>query len=504
MKHFMRLITAIGILFVVLSFTAKHANASDRSADVHRSGAIYVVDPEAASVTIPSISVRGREWGTYEERGAMRAWLIDLDSQEMFELIVARNYRDCSFVSGSKSEGGCILEPDEIFLRLEIPENLKLFLPPKKYGLYVLAQNNIDAMARFTVLSQPLFQNKGEPSIALFPDGGPIGTYTVLFGAVFARGEGLSVRFDGVKISVGGYLAPDSQGTFDNAGFNIPGLLKKDESKILVQPGEHTIEVSNDNPQNMVRASAVFTVTQGRRDQKTIDEQRKKEQEERERLKKEDERLKKEKEQAEKEQARIEKERKELQRKLKEKQEEERKQQDEERKQIEKERKGIAKKLKRKREEEKKKEQLIDTIEKQRDDIEKRFCDPLLPITFQPECISKKPIFTKSEYEGQPCRADLSITFQPGCVAQIPAEQKKLFEGKICNSDIPRVWQEGCVDVNLKTGVGIEGKPYCNPLVPTYSQTECEKQPENSPEKPFAAKQCDPNLPRVWQEGCVL
>ena len=429
---------------------------------------------------------------------------------------------------------------------------MKFFLQPKTYVLYVRTENNIQGGAPFTLLAKPSFETKKGAQLTVTPNEGPYGTYAVLFGSGFPRGEGLSVRFDGVKISVGGYLAPNPDGTFDNVGITIPKILTKpgEFKSITVAPGKHTIEVSNDNPANPIKASATFTITD-----KALTDADKKKQEAEEKKKrdealKKEEQLKKEKGQADKEQARTEKERIDLEKKLKEKQEQEERQKDARKKeQLRKQEEGLAKKLADKKKQEEQKEKKIEDIKKKQEDLADTFCNSDLPLTFQPGCIQKTKPPVKNKYEGLPCDADIAITLQPGCVSQKPIEQQitlfagkpcstilpitfqpgcvsapkieisKPFAGKTCDTLLPRVWQEGCIDPSIKTGIAPSGKKYCDITIPSYSQPGCEPQPTTETSAQANAqpatstpavsaqsstpKKCDPAIPHYSQPGCV-
>jgi len=501
-----------------------------------RQAQIFLVDPSAATADVISIAVRGSDWGPYDDRGTTHAWLVDQETNQMYELKIDRNYRDCMFsVNNGNLTGGCSssMQKNELFLRLVIPDELKLSLQPKTYVIYVRTDNNIYGGAPFTLLGKPTFNSDTGARIAVAPQEGPYGTYAVLFGAGFPKGQGLNVRFDGVRVSVGGYLAPNPDGTFDNVGFYIPVTLKGLDGKTInVTVGKHTIEVSNDNPQNMAKASTIFTIidkaqTDADKKKQQLEEQKKKD----EALKKEQQ-LKADKEKADKEQALLEQQRKDLEKQVQQKQDEQKKQQDTVKKeQLLKEQQDLAKKLADKKKQEQQKEQKVEDIKKKQSDLADTFCDASLPITFQPGCIQKVKTNTKSKYDGLPCDADIAITFQPGCIAQKPIEQISLFKGKPCSSNLPitfqpgcissfptvpvkqysgkpcdpnlpRVWQEGCVDASIKTGLAPSGKQYCDPTTPSYSQPGCVPQPEKETVRPFGGKPCDPNLPRVWQEGC--
>lgn len=530
---------------------------------------IFLIDPPAATVDITSIVVRGKGWGPYNNRRNLQAWLVDPEGEVMHELKVDRNYRDCGFIKGDTSiTGKCLLESDELFLRLEIPKDIQPKLKPQQYLVYVRTEKKVDAGGVFTILETPLLDKTKGEVITSIPRSGPTGTYTVLFGAGFPKKQSLDVRFDGVRLSLGGVLWPEDDGSFQNIGFFIPTTITRDKKIISITPGSHTIEVSNGNA--LARTS--FIVDGSAEDKKKMDEEKlKKEREEKERvekerkekeqLQKEEEKLKKEQERVKKEEERLEKERKELEKKLNQKREEEKKKkEDDEKVRLEKERKELEKKLEKKKEDEKKKEERLEDIAERRDEIKDRFCDPNVPITFQPGCLSKKPLPQKSEFVGKACRADLAITLQTGCIAQDKEEQKQVFEGKPCSRDIPSIWQEGCIphpkldenniftgkscradlaivfqpgcipqprsegmsdygsiacranistvfqpgciDPKIKTGYSPAGKQYCDPRIPSYTQPGCASQPQLEQKKSFTGKTCDPALPKYWQEGC--
>ncbi|MDP2630232.1 MAG: hypothetical protein Q8P56_02380 [Candidatus Uhrbacteria bacterium] len=488
---------------VTVPETAENKNKKERE------GEIFLIDPAAATADTPSIAVRGSDWGSYDERGTTRAWLVDRETNEMFELTVDRNYRDCMIsITKDNLAGGCSesIKKDELFLRLEIPEDLKLFLQPKTYIIYVRTENNIHGGAPFTLLEKPNFTKAKGAALAISPTEGPYYTYAVLFGSGFPRGEGLTVRLDGIRLKVSGYLAPNPDGTFDNVGITIPRSLTKPDGKIQsIAPGKHTIEVSNDNPQNMARASATFIITD--KDQTDADKKKQEleEKKKRDEALKEEARLKKERELADKEQARVEKERIDLEKKLKEKQEQEQKQKDKIKKeQLRKQEEDLAKKLADKKKQEEQKENKIDTIKKKQGDLADTFCDLNLPLTFQPGCIQKTKLAVKSKYEGLPCDADIAITLQPGCVSQKPLEQLSLFAGKPCSTSLPITFQPGCVSRVVITPTKSEyaGRP-CGSDLPIVFQPGCVSAPKTEAVKPFAGKPCDPILPRVWQEGCI-
>ncbi|MBI4239421.1 hypothetical protein HY620_00335 [Candidatus Uhrbacteria bacterium] len=477
---------------------------------------IYLVDPPMATVNIPSIAVRGSDWGPYEKRRNVRAWFVDQENKSLHELKVDRNYRECAVGLYQGIAGGChtTMEKDDLFLRLEIPDGVKHQLTSKNYLLYIRTENRIEAAAQFRILAKPSFESLEKPAIIAVPDHGPTGTTVALFGEGFARGEGLNLRFDSVRLPLGVYFSPERDGTFENILFSIPQTLQKKEGAkeivVAIDPGTHIITVSNDNPRTPLKAQTIFIVEKNSEQKKDDPDQKKKEQAEKERLEKEQAALKKEQEKIKKEEERLEKERKELEKKLKKKLEEEKNKKNEtEKKRVEDERKNIEEQLKRKKELEEKKEDRIEQIIDRREEIAKRFCDESLPITFQPGCIQKKSPPKKNLYDGQLCSADKPITFQPGCIAQRPLEQVKPFLGRPCSSDLPLIWQEGCVpEIKNPVNSEFEGKPCRADMAITF-QPGCVSKPRTNIIEPSAQNQgsssgkpCNPLIPTFSQPGC--
>ncbi len=454
------------------------------SAYADKEASIMIIDPPVATVAILSIAVRGLDWGPYSERRDPQVWLIDPSSDVLYQLTVAKNYRDCSLALAVKNE----CSDDQLFLRLEIPDDVKKALEPKMYGLYIVTENNISALGQFTIVKNPLSKTITEPTLVIEPVKGPIGTYVMLFGAGFPK-EGLNVRFDRVKISVGGYLTPNDDGTFENVGVTIPATLTRDNKTIAITPGEHTIDVANDNPTNPRSASARFVVQDtiesgvsdkklSKKEQDQIDKDRKNQ----EQIDKEQKKLEEEQKRLEKEKEQLEKEKAELAKHLEEQKKKEQQEQDRKKKaKLKREQRILERKLNEKERLKKEQEKKLSTIDKKQDLLDKKedslktqFCDSELPLTFQPGCIPLKKEPVRSPYEGRPCSADMPITFQPGCVGQIPQVQRSLFAGKACSSDIPLVWQEGCIQQSPRVPEvqSFVGKK-CNPLIPHYSQVGC-------------------------------
>ncbi len=468
------LFLVFGMLFGAVPFGA-HAE---------KEASIMIIDPPVATTAIPSIAVRGLDWGPYSERRNPQAWLIDPSSDALYQLTVAKNYRDCSLALVMKNE----CSDDQLFLRLEIPDDVKEVLEPKIYGLYIVTEHKISALGQFTIVKNPLSKTITEPTLAIEPVKGPIGTYVMLFGAGFPK-EGLNVRFDRVKISVGGYLAPNNDGTFENVGMTIPATLTRDNKTIAVTPGEHTIDVANDNPTNPRSASARFVVQDtiesgvsdkklSKKEQDQIDKDRKN----KEQIDKQQQKLEEEQKKLEKEKVQLEKEKAELIQQLEEHKKKEQQEQDRKKKaKLKRDERRLQKKLDEKEKLKNEQEKKLSTIDKKQDSLDKKedalktqFCDPELPLTFQPGCIPLKKEPVRSSYEGRPCSADIPITFQPGCVGQILVLQKNLFIGKACSSDIPLVWQEGCIQQSQKAPEiqSFIGKK-CNQLIPHYFQIGC-------------------------------
>lgn len=510
--------------------------------------AIFLVDPPASTVDVISIAVRGDGWGRYDNRKYVQAWFVDPDTEKFYELKVDRNYRDCSFVKGEKLTGRCILETDELFLRLEIPEAVKPNLVPKKYLLLVKTEKNVEAGAVFTILANPTLDTTDGAKIAVAPNHGPVGTSILLFGAGFPKKNIIDVRFDGVYTRLGGALWPNDDGTLENIPLTIPRVMSRNGKDVTITPGIHTIELSA----GKVSAKTSFVVEGSPEDKKKEEEKKKKEEEERKRLEKEQEQLKKEQEKIKKAEERLEQERKKLEDALKKKKEQEKKEKDEEDKaRLEKERKKLEEELKKKKEQEKKKEEQIENIKDRREEIDDRFCDETLPVTFQPGCVPQKKVDQKSQpklyvldSQGKLCRPDLALTFQPGCIGQKLEEQKQLFAGKPCASDVVITFQPGCIipakssepstqyyvpdssGKMCREDIAITFQPGCisrqgteRPQAQLYVpdsqgkacradiaitfQPGCISQTPTPVLKPFLGKTCNPNLPRIWQEGCI-
>ncbi|MEK7648686.1 MAG: hypothetical protein AAB400_02075 [Patescibacteria group bacterium] len=468
--------------------------------DIKPEASIMLIDPPVATANVISIAVRGLDWGPYSERQNPKAWFVDPDDTTMYELTIARNYRDCTLTLAMRGE----CSDDQLFLRLEIPQDVRLKLTPKMYGLYVATEKMINAMGQFTLVANPLQKNISEPTLALSPVKGPTGTYVMLFGAGFTAKEGLNVRFDRVKVSVGGYLAPEDDGTFENIGITIPSMIERDNAKITIMPGTHTIDVVNNNPTNPRSAAAQFMVqekieygTGEKKDQKELN-QIEKDRKKQEQIDKEQKKLEDDQKKLEDEKAKKEKERTELQKQLAERK-------------LKREQEELQKKLKENERKQKEQEKKLNDIAKKQDGLEKRedslktwFCDPELPLTFQSGCTPLKKIPVKSPYEGRPCSADMPITFQPGCIGQISALQKNLFTGRACSSDIPLVWQDGCVQPPRQEMRGeYEGKS-CDPSRAITFQPGCIPPPPKQPlVESFAGKKCNPYIPHYSQIGCI-
>ncbi len=475
---------------------------------------IMLIDPPVATVNISGITVRGLDWGPYAERQQPKAWLVDPDDASLHEMVVARNYRDCNLAIAVRGE----CSDDQIYLRLEIPDAQKSILSPKMYGLYIATERMISAMGQFTIVGNPLPLQSTEPTIALSPVKGPIGTYVLLFGAGFTPKEGLNVRFDRVKIPVGGYLTPNDDGTFENVAFTIPSTLQRDNRIETVMPGAHTIDVVNSNLTHPRSASARFVVQEKveygegeKKDQKELD-QIEKDRKKQEQIDKEQKKLEEEQKKLEIEKVKKEKEKAELEKKLAESRK--RQQEEDEAKKktlLKREQDQLLKKLKENEWKQKEQEKKLDTIDKKQERLEKQedllktwFCDSELPITFQPGCALLKKTPAKNLYEGKPCSADMPITFQPGCIGQIPALQKNLFAGKACSSDIPLVWQEGCIQQPRQEIKGeYEGKS-CDPSKAITFQPGCIPVAPRVPEvQSFVGKKCNPLIPHYSQVGCI-
>ncbi len=513
---------------------------------------IILVNPPLGTVDVLAIRVKGKDWGNYKKRRYVQAWLVNPDNTEQaYELTVFRNYAPCSFtIGGGKIVGGCgTSELDELSLHLEIPESLKKDLAPHKYLLHVKTENGLEAAAMFQIITTPDLSKVEKPTIVVSPiNRGPVGHVFVLSGGGFGSMEVLTYRFDGVKLPIGGVLQTDTKGQFDNVAFVIPSNLKIDEKFKEVLPGTHTIDISGGNGKNIHSASTPFIVERDGTEEKKDDKDKKKEDDkiekerkEKEQIEKDKQKLDTEREKAEKEKERLDKEQKEIEKKLKEKAEKEGLEKDKDVKEkLQKEQDELSKKLKEKEKEEKKVDDKLQKIDKKEEILDKKeekiktnFCDPVLPITFQPGCVQLKKADEKSPYAGKLCQPDQSITFQPGCVSGQPLEQEKLFKGKTCSSDIPLVWQEGCVPIvraveqspysgkQCSADLPIVFQPGCVPVqrseqVSQYAGQQCREDMAITFQpgcvsvqksvvllKPYQGKSCDPNLPLVWQEGCL-
>ncbi|MEK7648590.1 MAG: hypothetical protein AAB400_01595 [Patescibacteria group bacterium] len=140
------------------------------------------------------------------------------------------------------------------------------------------------------------------------------------------------------------------------------------------------------------------------------------------------------------------------------------------------------------------------------------YCDPELPKVWQKDCISRvgddakgdkdiifiQPPDTKKQVEdtngtvfSDPCASMEKGTYMynqcrqlypisetpkdryevvPSAPSIIPIQPKQ--EVKYCNPDLPKVWQEGCVQRPAES-VAPTQKTICNPNVPSYSQPDC-------------------------------
>ncbi len=494
--------TVLSLNFAVSPLLSSSVNAStthDTTVVAKQSASIMLIDPPVATMNVISIAVRGLDWGPYKERQNPQAWLVDPVSDALYPLTVSRNYNDCSLALVVRDE----CSNDQIFLRLEIPEDTKSKLTAKTYGLYIVTENLISALGQFTIIDNPLSKDIIAPTLAIAPMKGPVKTYAMLFGAGFSK-EGLNVRFDGVKISVGGYFSPQNDGTFENVGITVPSTLVKDNKIIPVLPGEHTISISNDNPAHPVSATATFVVQEKveyetKKQNKKEFEQIEKDRKLQEQIDKEQEKLKKDQKKIEEEKITNEKEKTDLQKKI------------DEQKKLKRDQKLLQKKLDKQekiRKEQDKKLSDIDKkqelLNKKEEKIKTKFCDAELPLTFQPDCIQLKKEITKSPYEGRPCSADTAITFQPGCIGQQPETQRKLFASKSCSNDIPLVWQEGCIQQPRQEVKGeYEGK-ICDISKAITFQPGCispvRKESELQSSK---GQKCDSLIPDYSQVGCI-
>lgn len=475
---------------------------------------LMMIDPPVATAQVISIAAKGLDWGPHRDRRNPEAWLVDPDDSTLHPLTIARNYNDCGLELAMK--GTCT--DDQLFLRLEIPADVKGKLAAKMYGLYVKMENGMSALGQFTIVDNPLPEVVAQPTLAVEPIKGPVGTYVMLFGAGFPE-EGLNVRFDGVKISAGGYFTPDEKGSFENVAITIPSTITRDGKTIAVTPGEHTIDVSNDNPTNPRSAAVKFVVQEkvesgagkklSKKEQDQIDADRKKQ----EQIDKEQQRLEQEQKKLQQEKERIEKEKADLAKKLEEEKKKEQQEKDRTKKTKFKRGWQLLQKLLNDREKIRRdrEKRLADigkkqgTLDKQEDSLKTRFCEPDMPITFQPGCVPLKKEAPKSQYEGRPCSADLPITFQPGCIGQIPSIQRSLFIGKMCSQDIPLVWQEGCIQPpRSEVKSEYDGKP-CDPSKAITFQPGCisPKPKEIEMSKPITGQKCNPLIPHYSQVGCI-
>jgi len=76
---------------------------------------------------------------------------------------------------------------------------------------------------------------------------------------------------------------------------------------------------------------------------------------------------------------------------------------------------------------------------------------------------------------------------------------------KVCNPDLPRVWQPGCVPGPQPAPEPAPGPgPLCDPNRPRYAQPGCvePEQPKGDAGTPSPQK-CNPNVPRYTQPGCI-
>lgn len=474
---------------------------------------IFLIDPPRATREIPSLAVRGVGWGRFEGRKEPMVWLIPHDDlSKKTALKVDRNYRDCTFViptgGDGNIKGGCSLESDEMFLRVEFTDEAKK-LPAGSYFLYVLVENGLEALRSFELVNTPNLSKEKKPNIALTPASGTVGSYVIVTAGGFPRRTGTTVTLDGVKI--GGTPVTDTNGFYDDVGIVIPPFIEKNKKPIAITPGVHTIAV---NGGGHAYASAKFTV-RALDDTKERQEKEKREREEKERV----DREKREQEKREKEEQE-----KALQELL------------DEKKQLKKEREDLGKEQ---AELEKKKKQLdVDTLKEERDrlkgekeELDRRMKEVLIETKkaleenerlMREERERKKQEKndagrvkkdTKKELElllyeniqsfGKPCKKSVAITFQPGCVPPPPADIEKPYAGSVCDANIPRVWQEGCVEPPRQPWIPDTVGKACRSDIAITFQPGCIPQKQKELEKPFSGKPCTTDFPRVWQEGCV-
>ncbi|NJD62772.1 MAG: hypothetical protein FIA93_08630 [Deltaproteobacteria bacterium] len=86
-----------------------------------------------------------------------------------------------------------------------------------------------------------------------------------------------------------------------------------------------------------------------------------------------------------------------------------------------------------------------------------------------------------------------------------PVHQDK----KICNPELPRLWQPGCVEPD-KSSTGGQGpqpatRTICDPNRPRYAQPGCVESatPDKANAGPRTPEKCRPNVPSYAQSGCI-
>ncbi|MDO8489825.1 MAG: hypothetical protein Q7S47_00240 [bacterium] len=435
---------------------------------------IVVVDPPAGTANVWRIVLRGENWGPYNTRVNPEVFLVNAAQTDLvYPMKVDRNYRDCTVKTINDSLGQKCVE--ELFMAIQFTDTAKA-APPGDYLLYVQDESGQGAVAPFMLIALPDLSKSTQPTLAISPSHGPIGSYVVVSAGGFAKRSSLLIRLDGVKI--GGSPMTDENGFFTDVGIVIPQTITVNGKSVAITPGAHTIEVVNTSVAAQ-SARVAFTVDGS---VKVISEPdpvelyaHKKQQDDAQKqltvdITKEKQ-LEKQKDALQKETTTLVKKQKKsrLTRKEGARLDVLKKEQSKKQKELFEVKKNI--------EDVRTKKELIDQVVRV-DVYLGKPCVSDLPITFQPGCVPPAPPTTiEQSYAGKPCRADMAITFQPGCMPGEVFAPVKVYEGKPCNSALPRVWQEGCIEQprQVSTPPTAPQAQKCDPLVPEYSQKGCVK-----------------------------
>lgn len=146
------------------------------------------------------------------------------------------------------------------------------------------------------------------------------------------------------------------------------------------------------------------------------------------------------------------------------------------------------------------------------------FADPVVSVRLPDEAAGRR-VLRMADAEGNTAQAPIEIAgigeqagaTGPGKGGKPPEEPGKPDGTKpptgpnLCNPELPRIWQPGCVEKqdDKRVTTTPTGKP-CDPELPRFWQPGCVETPAAGDDRrrgqPVA---CDPNTPRYAQPGCI-